>query len=122
MQITDLQPDDAVAIEQAADMLIAGFRDQAPDAWPDFAAARNEVHKALEPSKVCRVARDADGTLLGWIGGQPFYARSGSCILWLLLPPLNDAGSGALWCQIWRYRFGSAVGSLLCSAAMMRPI
>ena len=36
MQITDLQLDDAAAIEQAAQALVAGFREQAPDAWPDL--------------------------------------------------------------------------------------
>ena len=75
MQIADLQPSDAAAIEQAAHALVAGFRDHAPDAWPDLAAARAEVHEALEPGKVCRVARDADGAVLGWVGGRLFYAR-----------------------------------------------
>ena len=74
MQITDLQPEDAAAIEQAAHALVVGFREQAPDAWPDLAAARTEVHEALEPGKLCRVARDADGTVLGWVGGHLFYA------------------------------------------------
>jgi aminoglycoside 6'-N-acetyltransferase I len=75
MQIADLQPTDAAAIEQAAHALVAGFRGHAPDAWPDLAAARAEVHEALEPGKLCRVARDADGTVLGWVGGRLYYAR-----------------------------------------------
>jgi len=73
MQIVDLHPSDAAAIEQAAQALVDGFRDHAPDAWPDLAAARAEVHAALEPGKLCRVARDADGSLLGWVGGRPSY-------------------------------------------------
>jgi aminoglycoside 6'-N-acetyltransferase I len=75
MYIADLQPNDAAAIEQAAHALVVGFRDQAPDAWPDLAAARTEVQGALEPGKVCRIARDTDGSVLGWIGGHLFYAR-----------------------------------------------
>src|SRR5215213_9359799 len=75
MKIIDLQPHDTAAIEQAAHALVSGFRDQAPDAWPDLVQARSEVQQALAPGKVCRVARDADGTLLGWIGGQHSYAR-----------------------------------------------
>jgi len=75
MQIADLQPNDAAAVEQAAQALVTGFRDHWPAAWPDLAAARNEVHEALEPGKVCRVARDADGSVLGWVGGHLFYAR-----------------------------------------------
>ena len=75
MQIVDLQPDDSAAIGQVAHILVAGFREHAPDAWPDLAAAHAEVHAALEPGKVGRVARDIDGSVLGWIGGHRFYAR-----------------------------------------------
>jgi aminoglycoside 6'-N-acetyltransferase I len=75
MQISDLQPSDAAAVEQAAHALVAGFRDHAPDAWPDLAAARTELHEALEPNKLCRVARAVDGTVLGWVGGRHSYAR-----------------------------------------------
>jgi len=64
MQIADLQPSDAVAIEQAAYALVAGFRDHAPDAWPDLAAARAEVHEALEPG-VAATARLAPTASLG---------------------------------------------------------
>jgi hypothetical protein len=65
MQIGDLLSNDTAAIEQATQALLVGFRENAPDAWPDLAAARDEVHEALESGKLCRVARDADGTLLG---------------------------------------------------------
>ena len=75
MHICNLQPDDHAAIEQAAAALVAGFREHWPDAWEDMASARAEVQAALEPEKVCRVARDDDGTLLGWIGGYLSYAR-----------------------------------------------
>ena len=75
MQITDLHPNDPVAVEQAAQALHIGFREQSPDAWPDLAAARSEVRQALEPGKLCRVARDVDGSVLGWIGGRLSYAR-----------------------------------------------
>jgi aminoglycoside 6'-N-acetyltransferase I len=75
MQISNLQPNDTVAIEQAAHALLAGFRDHAPDAWPDLAAARTEVQEALGPGKVCRIAQDDDRTVLGWVGGRHSYAR-----------------------------------------------
>jgi aminoglycoside 6'-N-acetyltransferase I len=75
MQITDLHPNDHVAVEQAVQALVVGFRAHAPDAWPDLAAARSEVPEALEPGKLCRVARDTDGSVLGWIGGRLSYAR-----------------------------------------------
>ena len=75
MNITDLQPNDTTAIDQAAEALVAGFRDHWPTAWPDLASAREEIVEALEPEKVCRVARDDEGTVLGWIGGFLSYAR-----------------------------------------------
>jgi len=94
MQITDLQPEDAAAIEQAADMLVTGFREHAPDAWPDLAAARAEVHAALEPGKICRVARDTDGTVLGWIGGHRSYARVWELHPLVVQPAVQRRGIG----------------------------
>lgn len=73
MNITDLQLEDKAAIEQAAAALVAGFQAHWPTAWPDLESARAEVQQALEPEKVCRVARDEDGTVLGWIGGAWQY-------------------------------------------------
>jgi len=52
------------------------------------------VHKALEPGKVCRVARDADGSLLGWVGGQPFYARVWELHPLVVLPSAQRRGVG----------------------------
>ena len=120
MQIADLQPSDAAAIEQAAHALVAGFRDHAPDAWPDLAAARAEVHEALEPGKVCRVARDADGTVLGWVGDAYSMRGSGSCAPWLFSSPPNNAALGAPWLPIWRCRYGNAADSPCCLAAMTK--
>jgi aminoglycoside 6'-N-acetyltransferase I len=94
MQIVDLEPNDVAAIEQAAEALVAGFHDQAPDAWPDLAAARAEVHEALEPGKLCRVARDADGSMLGWIGGHLFYARVWELHPLVVVPSAQRRGIG----------------------------
>src|SRR5690349_17496954 len=94
MQITDLQAGDAAAIEQAAQALVEGFRVQAPDAWPDLVEARSEVRKALEPGKLCRVARDADGALLGWIGGQHSYARVWELHPLVVIPVAQRRGIG----------------------------
>jgi len=72
--ISNLRPDDAPTIEQAATLLVTGFRRHWPHAWPNYAAALAEVHTALEPDKICRTARDPAGTLLGWIAGSPQYS------------------------------------------------
>jgi aminoglycoside 6'-N-acetyltransferase I len=73
MDITDLQPEDATAIQQAATLLVDGFGKHWPEAWSDLASALAEVQQALEPGKICRVARANDGTMLGWIGGNSQY-------------------------------------------------
>lgn len=71
--IVDMPPDDAAIHEQAAALLVEGFKEHWPHGWPDMASALEEVDDALEPDKVCRVALDEDGTVLGWIGGLPEY-------------------------------------------------
>jgi aminoglycoside 6'-N-acetyltransferase I len=91
MQIADLEQSDAAAIEQAAQALVAGFP---PVSWPDLAAARIEMHEALEPGKVCRVARDADGSVLGWIGGRLYYARVWELHPLVVLPTAQRRGIG----------------------------
>ncbi len=72
MRIDDLTPDNDALIRQAAVLLVEGFREHWPAAWPDLDSALEEVREALEPGKVCRVALDGD-TLLGWVGGIPGY-------------------------------------------------
>ena len=70
MHITDLDPADSRAIQQAATILVAGFRGFS---WPDLESALAEIHKALESGKICRAAYADDRTMLGWIGGIPQY-------------------------------------------------
>jgi aminoglycoside 6'-N-acetyltransferase I len=94
MQISDLQPEDTAAIEQAAHALVVGFREQAPDAWPDLVEARSEVQQALEPGKLCRIACDADGTLLGWVGGHLFYACVWELHPLVVIPAAQGRGIG----------------------------
>ena len=73
MHIIDLSHDDERALHQAAELLVAGFREHWPNAWPDLDAAREEVDEALEPGRIARAAVDDQGTVLGWIGGIPGY-------------------------------------------------
>jgi aminoglycoside 6'-N-acetyltransferase I len=94
MQVSDLEPSDAAAVEQAAHALVVGFRAHAPDAWPDLADARSEVQQALEPGKLCRVARDTDGSVLGWIGGRLSYARVWELHPLVVLPAVQRRGIG----------------------------
>jgi aminoglycoside 6'-N-acetyltransferase I len=82
MHIVDLLPTDNPLLRQCATLLVAGFRDHWPAAWPDLAAALAEVHACLAPGRIARVAVDHDGTALGWIGGTPNYGGN----VWELHP------------------------------------
>jgi aminoglycoside 6'-N-acetyltransferase I len=73
MQLIDLRGVDHSLLEQAARLLVDGFREHWPNAWPNLQAALDEVQEALEPGKIARAALDEQGVLLGWIGGMPEY-------------------------------------------------
>ena len=73
MTIIDLRPDDETAIQQAAALLVEGFRQHWPDAWPGMDSALKEVREMIAADRICRVAIDDDGALLGWVGGIPEY-------------------------------------------------
>ena len=47
MKIIDLQSNDEVAIQQVATLLVEGFKEHWPDAWPDLEAALQEVRRVL---------------------------------------------------------------------------
>jgi aminoglycoside 6'-N-acetyltransferase I len=73
MEIVELRVDDTAAIEQTAAILVAGFRTQAPTAWPDLDAAREEVRASCAEGRLSLIARDDAGAVLGWIGGEAQY-------------------------------------------------
>lgn len=73
MQIVALSPDNEDYIDQAAVLLVEGFKQHWPDAWPDMASALQEVREALGPGRIARIAVDDDGSVLGWIGGIEQY-------------------------------------------------
>jgi aminoglycoside 6'-N-acetyltransferase I len=73
MHIRDLHPDDHALIQQAAQLLVTAFAENWPDAWPDLDSALQEVHEMLAEERICRIALDDDGNVLGWVGGIPEY-------------------------------------------------
>ncbi|MDF2701834.1 MAG: Aminoglycoside N(6)-acetyltransferase [Rubrobacteraceae bacterium] len=77
--ISDL---DEKVIRQAAELLVEGFREDWPEAWPDMDAALREVHEALGEDRIARVALDGSGAVLGWIGGIRSYGGN----VWELHP------------------------------------
>ena len=73
MKIISFQPDNERNLQQAAQLLVDAFREHWHEAWPTFEEGLKEVHEMLETERICRVAVDEQGNLLGVIGGIPQY-------------------------------------------------
>lgn len=74
MHIIDLRPDNARAVQQAAQMLHEEFNQARWGfSWDTLDEARNEVHMLMEEGHICRAAVDENSDVLGWIGGLPEY-------------------------------------------------
>ena len=73
MNIISLQPDNERIIQQAAQLLLDAFRDHWPEAWPTLEEGLEEVNEMLQSERICRVAIDEQGNLLGIIGGISQY-------------------------------------------------
>jgi aminoglycoside 6'-N-acetyltransferase I len=86
MRILDLHAAADGQRQQAAALLVAGFRENWPEAWPTLEEARLEVEQMLAPERICRVALAEDGAVLGWIGGIPEYDGN----VWELHPLVVD--------------------------------
>ena len=69
----DLNPRDHAARQQAAALLVAGFAEHWPRAWPDLDAALRTVEESLDEERICRVALDDSSALLGWTAAEPLY-------------------------------------------------
>ncbi len=73
MHIIDLPADNQELIKQAATLLVQGFKEHWPNAWPDMDTALEEVRRCLGPGRINRVAVHEDRTLLGWVGASREY-------------------------------------------------
>jgi aminoglycoside 6'-N-acetyltransferase I len=73
MRIVDLDCADEALGQRVAALLVEGFRESHPEAWPDLDAALAEVRESCAPDRISRVAVDDDGAVLGWIGGISQY-------------------------------------------------
>ena len=74
-------------LEAAAALLVEGFRDNWPDAWPTIEDGRVEVAEALEAGRVALAAVGPGGELAGWIGAIPEYRGR----VWEVHPLVVDA-------------------------------
>ncbi len=73
MRIAALVTIAPVALHQAAELLVAGFAEHWPDAWPNLDAARLTVRESLLPDRIARVAIGDNGDVLGWAAAEPLY-------------------------------------------------
>lgn len=73
MRIVDLATLGPDGEDQAAALLVEGFAEHWPDAWPDCEPAANTVQECLELDRICRAAADRDGNLPGWSAAEPIY-------------------------------------------------
>ena len=72
MEISDLAPEHADLIHQAARLLHEAFLGRTED-WQDLDSAREEVRASLAADRISRVALDERGSAIGWIGATPGY-------------------------------------------------
>jgi len=88
VKIVSLAPDQDQLIQQAAQLLVDGFKKHYPDAWPTLQDGLIEVHEMLAPDRILRAALDDQGNLTGWIGGIPQYDG----LVWELHPLVVKPG------------------------------
>jgi aminoglycoside 6'-N-acetyltransferase I len=73
VNIISITADDHARIEQMGQIMVDAFAENWSNAWKTLAEGIEEAHEALQPERICRVAVDEAGKVLGWIGGIPMY-------------------------------------------------
>src|SRR5688572_3056726 len=73
MKISDLTPDNAPAIEQVAELLVAGFGNSGSASWRNMVEAIKEVQRSFQAGRISRIAVDEQRGVVGWIGGIEEY-------------------------------------------------
>lgn len=82
VQIVDMSTLEESKLVEVAAMLVEGFKELAPKAWPTIESALDEVRKSISPERISRVALGEGGEVLGWIGGIRQYSGN----VWELHP------------------------------------
>jgi aminoglycoside 6'-N-acetyltransferase I len=88
VKIVSLAPDQDQLIQQAAQLLVDGFKEHYPDAWPTLKDGLAEVHEMLVTDRILRAVVDDDANLIGLIGGIPQYDG----LVWELHPLVVKPG------------------------------
>jgi aminoglycoside 6'-N-acetyltransferase I len=82
VRIIDLIAGADTLVAEIATMLMDGFRQIAPTAFPTTERAVREIREALSSGHISRVALDEERNAVGWIGGSGRYAS----VAWELHP------------------------------------
>lgn len=94
MKIINLHPEDEDCTQQAAALLVEGFKEHWPAAWPDMEAAVETVQESFGADRLSRVALDDHGTVLGWIGGIQYYSHAWELHPLVVRPDRQQQGIG----------------------------
>ncbi len=97
IKIIDISALDEAAIVEVANLLVEGFRENWPDAWPNLDSALEEVKASFGgvplgiavAARISRVAVDRTGRVLGWIGAVEQYEGN----VWEIHPLIVRADS-----------------------------
>lgn len=73
IRIIDLTPDAIPLVRQVAELLVAAFAELAPGSWNTLSEALEEVAESFGPGRLSRVALNAAGEALGWVGAISGY-------------------------------------------------
>lgn len=73
MDILSLTPQNQAILQQAAQLLTDAFHQHWPEAWPTLEDSMKEIEEMLDEERICRIAINDEGNLLGIIGGIPQY-------------------------------------------------
>ena len=73
MEIIDIRPQDTELVNQAAILLVEGFRNTGSTSWSDLDAGLKEVAELLQKDKIALAAVNDHRMLLGWVGGIRHY-------------------------------------------------
>lgn len=100
--------------QRLAQILVDAFAEHWPSAWPTLAVALEELQDFDDPQRICRVALDGTGRVLGWIGGIPEYDGN----VWELHPlavdpPMQGQGIGRALIQDFEAQVRTRGGGLI---------
>ena len=111
MRICSLKEVSHIAQQQAAALMVVGFAEHWPAAWPDLDSAMRTVDEALSDNRICRAAVDDDGEVVGWAAAEPLYNGNVWELTALVVNPSRQRqGIGRFWWRIWRSGCGNGVG------------